>query len=245
MLYAHLGLSAVIYSSRDPGITALDSVGGGAEGVDDNTANNGMNGGDNSTVVAMCTNQDIELWTTSGGESQRPTQSNYCSRTYTSPTSNNFCLVTASCISQCFQSIYGYSESCSNCFAAIPTCSMRNLCTFACAADSFGEECRECNLPCVEELNLCSGLPEVEEAEAEAEAEGSVENTTTALPTSVATTSTITQENIDTCNRYDLSKINTWYTAYELTFIRSIHDAWTGQAKLLAIIIVLFSGIWT
>lgn len=246
MLYAHLGLSAVIYSSRDPSITALDSAvndenGGISGGADDTTTTTTMNGGNNSTE-SMCTEQDIDLWIKSGGESTRPTQSNYCSRTYTDPTSNNFCLVTASCISTCFQSTYGYSESCSNCFAAIPTCSMRNMCTFVCAADSFSVECQECNVPCVVEFNLCSGLPEVEAVESEAETEGSVENTTTTLPSS--SSSTMTQENIDTCNRFDLSKIDQWYTAYELTFVRSIKDAWTGDAKLLAIIIVLFSGIW-
>lgn len=116
------------------------------------------------------------------------------------------------------------------------------MCTFACAADSFSVECQECNVPCVDEFNLCSGLPEVEESEAEAE--GSVENATNTTLTPPFSTSTITQENIDTCNRYNLSQINQWYTAYELTFVRSIKDAWTGEAKLLAIIIVLFSGIW-
>eukprot|EP00984_Skeletonema_dohrnii_P000418 scaffold144_cov94-Skeletonema_dohrnii-CCMP3373.AAC.1 len=76
MLYAHLGLSAVIYSSRDPSITALDSVALDDEGGTD--TNNMTN-----STAAMCNEQDIDLWTASGGESNRPTQSNYCSRTYT------------------------------------------------------------------------------------------------------------------------------------------------------------------
>jgi hypothetical protein len=235
MLYAHLGLSAVIYSSRDPSITALDSAALGGDTDEGGTDTNNMT---NSTA-AICNEQDIELWTDSGGESNRPTQSNYCSRTYTD-SSNKFCLVTASCISECFQSTYGYSETCSSCFAAIPTCSMRNLCTFLCAADSFSVECQECNAPCVDEFNLCSGLPTVEENGGGTEGDG---NATTTLPPS-SPSSTITQNNQDTCNRYDLSEINEWYTAYELTFVRSIKDAWNGDAQLLAIIVILFSGIW-
>lgn len=48
----------------------------------------------------------------------------------------------------------------------------------------------------------------------------------------------------NTCNEFDLDAIDKWYTVYNLTFIKSIQDAWTGDAKLLAVIIVLFSGIW-
>ena len=251
MLYAHLGLSAVIYSSRDPSITSLldsavdNNENGSAGGADDmsmTTVNNSTASA--NTTTSVCNEQDVQLWIQSGGQSARPSQSNFCSRTYTD-SSNNLCLVTASCISECFQSTYGYSETCSNCFAAIPTCSMKNMCTFLCAADSFSVKCQECNLPCVDEFNLCSGLPqeivEVEESVGDTvEGSGNATTTTTLPPP----TSSLTQENVDTCNRYDLSEIDQWYTAYELTFVRSIKDAWNGDAQILAIIIVLFSGIW-
>ena len=46
------------------------------------------------------------------------------------------------------------------------------------------------------------------------------------------------------CNNFDVQAVEKWYTVYELTFIHSIKDAWVGDAKLLAVIIVLFSGIW-
>ena len=276
MLYAHLGLSAVIYSSRDPSITSLldlDNSAADSENKNSNAggadANNMAAGNNNSTASAtnntttttMCNEQDINLWIQSGGQSTRPKHSNYCSRTYTD-SSNKLCLVTPSCISECFQSTYGYSELCSNCFAAIPTCSMKNMCTFICAADSFSTECQECNMPCVEEFHLCSGLPKgvvvVDEVVAEesiagnnTNEESSVGDTNAAAlsPSSSSitppTSSSITQQNVeDTCNRYDLSAINEWYTAYELTFVRSIKDAWNGDAQVLAIIIVLFSGIW-
>lgn len=251
MIYAHLGLSAVIYSSRDPSITAA-GLGAGATKEENNGGSSSGGGAEvasNSTVetaVATCNEQDVEIWIQSGGESTRPTQSNFCSRIYTDSVTNNLCLITPSCISECFQSTYKYSEPCSNCFAAIPTCSIQNMCTYLCAADSFSEECRTCNLPCVEEFNLCTGLPEVEEtSETTMMNEGNSANNT-ALPQSSSSSNTITQNNNeeDTCNRYDLSQINQWYTAYELTFVRSIKDAWNGDAQVLAFIIVLFSGIW-
>jgi len=46
------------------------------------------------------------------------------------------------------------------------------------------------------------------------------------------------------CNEFDVAAVEKWYTVYELTFIHSVKDAWIGDAKLLAVIIVLFSGIW-
>ena len=237
MIYAHLGLSAVIYSSRDPSITALlDST---SSALDDGAATNNDNGenGDNSTETAeTCNEQDVQIWIQSGGESTRPTQSNYCSRTYIDSSSSSYCLATPSCISECFQSTYKYSQSCSNCFASIPTCSIRNMCTFLCAANSFSTECQECNAPCVEEFKLCTGLPEEVEEES-----GNNATAPTVLPSSTQNNN----NNQDTsCNTYDLSKINQWYTAYELTFVKSIKDAWNGDAQLLAVIIVLFSGIW-
>ncbi len=295
MLYAHLGLSAVIYSSRDPNITSLlssdtaaagdsssaapqeeiDSSGsGGNNSTNENSTDNSQQQQQEQTVKGegACNNeQDLQNWVANGGSQTRPTQSNYCSRTYTSPSNNNAnCLVTPSCISECFQTVYNYSPSCSDCFAQIPTCSMANLCTFKCAADSFSTECTECNVPCVQEFMTCAGFLSDEEYdglnggsaggvdnESENGDEGVVEggdengnNVTEGInptPSTSSTTSSIMNNNNNgenTCNRYDLNTINKWYTAYELTFIRSIKDAWNGDAQLLAIIIVLFSGIW-
>ena len=206
-----------------------------------------------------CNNeQDVQNWISNGLSQTRPTQSNYCSRIYTSPSSNNNanCLVTPSCISECFQTVYNYTPSCSDCFAQIPTCSMANLCTFKCAADSFSMECTECNVPCVQEFMTCAGFLSDEECvglnggvveggdENENNVTEGINDPTT--PTLSSTSSSIINQNNgeNTCNRYDLNTINKWYTAYELTFIRSIKDAWNGDAQLLAIIIVLFSGIW-
>jgi hypothetical protein len=92
-------------------------------------------------------------------------------------------------------------------------------------------------MPCVEDFHLCSGLPKevvvVEEVAEEGilgdTGEGIVEgssvgdtNATALSPSSSSITpptssSSITQQNVeDTCNRYDLSAINEWYTATNL-----------------------------
>ena len=284
MLYAHLGLSAVIYSSRDPNITSLlsseaadttaagNSSSAAAQQQIDSSSGGNNSSNENSTDSSQqqsvkgegtCNNeQDVQNWILNGGSQTRPVQSNYCSRTYTS-SDGGACLVTPSCISECFQTVYNYSPSCSDCFAQIPTCSMANFCTFKCAADSFSTECEECNVPCVQEFMKCSGFLSDEEYDGlnvggsnesdNGGGEGVVvggnenESNVTEEGTNLPPTSIINNNNRgenDTCNRYDLNTINKWYTAYELTFIRSIQDAWNGDAQLLAIIIVLFSGIW-
>lgn len=243
MLYAHLGLSAVIYSSRDPNITAVNNY---------NRRTAETEGG------GTCNEQDTQNWIQNGGEATRPIQSNYCSRTYTSSigtNNNNICLTSASCISECFQLTYNYSAECSQCFAGLITCSVKNMCSFVCAADSFSDGCKACNLPCVDEFMICSGFPEVdsavvtEEVVAGVVGEGEGMQNVSAIETNMGNgTTSITsikqQSNEDTCNRYDLSEINSWYNAYELTFVRSMKDAWHGDAKILAVIIVLFSMIW-
>ncbi|KAL7541037.1 hypothetical protein ACHAXR_011534 [Thalassiosira sp. AJA248-18] len=186
-------------------------------------------------VPGKCNSQDIDIWIENGGQTSRPEQSNYCSKTY----NDVGCLIDSDCIETCFQETYGYSAECSSCFGIIPACSVRiiywlilqlnSMHAFRIipikpfcdmhqyiAADSAGAECQECNKPCVEELGVCTGLPKL-------------------LSGTVITT---------TCNAFDLEAIDEWYTVYNLTFAKSINDAWNGDAKLLAVIIVVFSGIW-
>ena len=117
MVYAHVGLSAVILSSQDPSITSTT-----AETID----NGNLEVADND---GKCNNeQDIEAWISNGGENIRPQHSNYCSREYEY---NNGvgCLVNKECIQSCFQETYGYSAECSMCFAEVPTCSVVSGCT--------------------------------------------------------------------------------------------------------------------
>ena len=110
------------------------------------------------------------------------------------------------------------------------------ICFFAydSAADSLGAECQQCNTPCIEELRMCTGLPEVD-------------NSGTLSPKNETDKNIILLPNKATgnnCNAFELQEIDEWYNVYDLTFVKSIQDAWNGDAKLLAVIIVLFSGIW-
>mmetsp|Transcript_346 Transcript_346/g.745 ORF Transcript_346/g.745 Transcript_346/m.745 type:complete len:594 (+) Transcript_346:121-1902(+) len=231
MIYAHVGLSAVIFSSRDPSITSITS-----NDVDTtNVANdNSIDAVSNGTASSngKCNEEDLEIWISTGGEVNRPVHSNFCSRTY-----NGGCFINSDCIETCFQENYGYSAECSTCFGVIPQCSMNNGCTWLCAADSFGAECQECNIPCVEQLNVCTGLPEVDDANA-TKSSGTNATDNNVTPPAIASGT------IDGCNSYALESIDEWYNAYNLTFVKSVNDAWNGDEKLLAVIVVLFSGIW-
>ena len=112
------------------------------------------------------------------------------------------------------------------------------------AADSLGDECKKCNIPCVEELGVCTGLPKVN---TDTDVPLTINETTkedTVIPLPTSTTNDAIKTNENACNDFDLESIDTWYDVYHLTFYKSIQDAWNGDAKLLAVIIVLFSGIW-
>ena len=144
MIYAHLGLSAVILSSRDPNITSSlntnNASGDVVSDVDttesastipvaDEPVENNTQVVDNtsSTLVldiiaqndGKCNTQDLENWISTNGEVTRPTKSNYCSREY-----NGGCFLDSDCIERCFQEVHGYSEECSVCFGKIPSCSI-------------------------------------------------------------------------------------------------------------------------
>ena len=95
MVYAHLGLSAVIKSSLDPEReTSLLVVEG-----------------------ETCSNVDDSTWTSYEGEIGFPDQLDFCARTYIGG-----CLVNGTCTSECFEKNYGYSSKCSLCFGNFPPC---------------------------------------------------------------------------------------------------------------------------
>ncbi|KAG7344185.1 paraquat-inducible protein A domain containing protein [Nitzschia inconspicua] len=198
MVYAHVGLSAVVLSSRPP-VPAVST-----------TPTSPPLGG-------LCNENDLSIWQEEGGQVNRTIHSNFCSRQY----NGVGCLLDTACIEECFATTFGYSQNCSTCFGAIPQCSFDSGCALICASDSFSEECQECNIPCTEQLDLCLGFP--------------------AANSTDVTRRRNLQEGV--CVQLDIEELN-WYVVYELTFINSIEKAWTGDAKLLAVIIVLFSGIW-
>ena len=94
----------------------------------------------------------------------------------------------------------------------------------ACAADSFSEACRICNKPCTDQMDICMGFPSTD--------------------TTDQTRLRVLQEVGDECIDIDLDSIDEWYVVYQLTFANSIRKAWFGDAKGLAILVIIFSGIW-
>jgi len=235
MVYAHLGLSAVILSSQDPTLTDPGLLNRPAlvEERDPPLLDPNPNN-DTTAPVAKCDEADVEQYLFNGANSTRPVHSNYCSREYQYGDVTG-CLLNTECISECFQETYGYSETCAECFVQIPVCSVMTGCTLFCAQDSFAPECVECNVPCGEEFNTCSGLPNLAPVEDE---DPSIEDGDGG---DIASNPAVV---VEQCNSFDLDAVNTWYNVYNVTFVKSIDDAWNGEARLLAVIIVVFSGLW-
>lgn len=205
MLYAHLGLSGVIMTSLDPKTVVSEST-------VNNTADN-------------CNENDEDIWTTNLGHSTLPQQSDFCIRSYGE--SGTGCLANATCIESCVKDVHGYSDDCAICFGAILPCGVINDCTFLCIADSTSAECLDCLVPCFEEFDVCSGLPQV----------GSTVTRRNSVTTSSATSG-------DSCNSFDLDAIESWHLVYNMTFVKGVRDTWNNDAKLLATLIVFFSGVW-
>ena len=84
------------------------------------------NNNEEGSSSGKCNEQDEAIWISNGGESTRPTQSNFCSREY----NGVGCLTDAGCVETCFQEEYNYSEECSTCFGGVPGCSIDSGCMF-------------------------------------------------------------------------------------------------------------------
>eukprot|EP00984_Skeletonema_dohrnii_P020087 scaffold9706_cov79-Skeletonema_dohrnii-CCMP3373.AAC.7 len=177
----------------------------------------------NNATEGKCNEQDQEIYIQDGGNASLAPHVDYCARSY-----NGGCLINATCVEDCFQDLYGYSSNCTSCVAPISPCGVESGCAFLCIADGTAPACVECLRPCINEFHACTGLPAEEFA---------VENQTTVAVAAAAAVD-------NTCNNYDSSEVENWYTVYNLTYGKSIADAWNGGAKFLAIVIVLFSGIW-
>ena len=119
-------------------------------------------------------------------------------------------------------------------------CGISIGCTFICLADGTTLECQECLAPCRSEFYECSGLDE-KVAVVEKSNNITSENDATTITPNSSDASSSTQ-----CPVYNPNDtvVDEWYNVYNITYGQSIADAWNGGAKFLAIIIVLFSGIW-
>jgi hypothetical protein len=187
----------------------------------------------------LCTVADVEIWN-NGGDGERASQSDFCSRTY-----NGGCLLDEPCIQECFQTTYGYSSDCSTCFSAVVGCGFAQGCAIPCITDSFSEECATCNIPCIQDLESCIGvssrrqrrdlhelLPQYVSSYWEAVSDSRTERLLQGGAPQLV------------CPEVDMDSIDQWYEVYRLTFVDSIQKAWQGDAIFLAFLIVVFSGIW-
>lgn len=119
------------------------------------------------------------------------------------------------CVTACVQK-GGYSDGCASCAGESASCVIKN-CLADCIADSKGAACRSCsNSKCAPAFNACSGLlaSDVQQPSASS-------NAAPAEPTFYPITG-----------------------AGAISFVNSVSQAWNGGSKALAVVIVIFSGIW-
>jgi hypothetical protein len=134
---------------------------------------------------------------------------------------------------------FGYTEACARCFAPIPFCSFQAGCGGVCSDSPGSPECRECTTPCDEEFDICAGLPDFD-----------ITQSPTLSPTLDLDSFGFLPETkiLNACERQqegiDYESIETYYVVYEIKFFDAIKTAWTNNARLLAVIVVLFSGVW-
>lgn len=248
MIYAHLGTSAVIVSSQEP-LTPVPTLSPSVSMAPVPIVVDEEEGGapvEPPEPVGNCDDNDFEIWRT-GGKNDRVTMSDYCSKTY----DGSGCLFDVSCNQECFQLEYLYSPTCSSCFADLPSCGFRQGCALSCAANSFSDRCAECNVPCTDELAICLGFPEITEEMGEATTNEtfSLNETETGNSTLVAESpNTMTYEVIEnppnSCADIDTDNIDEFYEVYVVLFWDSVKTAWENDAKILAVIIIIFSGVW-
>ena len=219
MVYAQVGQSGIVLSSLNPNLASSD-----VQFISTNNATEGS-----------CNAQDQIIWKENGGDASLAPQGDYCARTY-----NGGCILNITCSEVCFQELYGYSSNCTSCMGQIFPCGIGKGCALACIADGTAPECIECLSPCFDIFYLCTGLP------AEEFSVKNVSATEVAVASSpdgdLDVTAAYSENN--QCNKYNSDDVENWYTVYNLTYGKSIRDAWKGGAKFLAIVIVLFSGIW-
>jgi len=177
-----------------------------------------------SNATGVCTDADLLIY---GDGATNNDDISFCAREKPSP-----CLAAFECNTQCFLDEFGYSEPCAECFGGQAPCSIEFQCAFLCLASYEATECIECSKPCNERFAVCSGLPLREQTPV---SDSPMATNTTESPLDACTLQK------ETVNYADFDE---WHTVYEIKFFAAIEDAWKNDAKLLAIIVVLFSGIW-
>eukprot|EP00986_Skeletonema_menzelii_P012534 scaffold6943_cov157-Skeletonema_menzelii.AAC.11 len=229
MVYAQVGQSGIVLSSLNPDLTTE---------FQSSSSNN------DDTSEGRCNAQDLEFYKQYGGNASLAPQVDYCARSY-----NGGCILNGTCAGICFQDLYGYSANCTTCVGNVSPCGIGLGCALFCIVDGTAPACIDCLRPCIDDFHVCTGLPAVEFAvENQAVGLAGQDTAMTSAAAAAAGASNFDSSNANSaanqCNNYDSSEVDNWYTVYNLTYGKSIADAWKGGAKFLAIVIVLFSGIW-
>lgn len=242
MVYAHVGVSALILSNQQ---RVEDQK--AASSTESSTTNNDTM--TNNSTSAACNEYDMDIWYNQGGLQYRSTRNNYCSREYVGPNSNGqVCLVTPSCNAECFEYHFNYSYECSQCLSIVPQCGLKNGCAGSCGLDYLSEECLTCTSQCTIDLSQCTGfttdlpanstLPPTNEVTKKNNTNDNDNNEVYLTNEEICANQL---EGVNWDSVIDRSDFNVVYT---LTFVHAIKDAWNGNAKIMAFVIVLFSGVW-
>ena len=252
MIYAHVGLSGVFVSNqpRIPSSTTTTTTN------NNNNNNNYTNNNNNNNTTTIgntsiplngsCTSTDLQLWNT-GGWQNKSAQSNYCATQYRDSATGAACLLNTDCSAECFTTVYGYTSPCAACFGAIPYCSFLAGCAGICASQPTSTACADCTQSCNDIFTTCSGLPPTVVPPPN---EGNTTQPPTPSPTvkNDTTVAGSVLSNDEICEAQqtnaDYEDVSMYHVVYELTFYGGISSAWNGNARGLAVIVVLFSGIW-
>ena len=103
LLYAHIGLSAVILSNIERVETNTES----GNGNTNNTNTNGTTGG-----ACTMNESDLNRWYNTGGAQQKSIESSYCGTQY----DGSGCLTGIECTIECFVTVWNYTKDCATCF---------------------------------------------------------------------------------------------------------------------------------
>ena len=228
MVYAHVGLSGVVYSSRD--------------------ANQLNSSPSDATIPSLldptgaCEEMDLQNWISRDGLEGRGYDAQFCALQY----QGTGCLLNTACVTECWQSEYGYTADCSECFTALNPCVQNSPCFLVCAAAPLGEECTICRegTTCDADFFNCTGLPEEIDSIGNNTSTGPTMSPTAEDGDDVDTDEDNVEESLEECGFETLDDVVEWYPVYDLTFVGSIRDSWQADVQFLALLIIVFSGIW-
>ena len=237
LIYAHAGLSAVIVSNIERVESTESENDNGGNNIDNNTGTNG-------TGACTMNESDLDRWYNTGGSLHKSIESSYCGTQY----GGTGCLTGVACTMECFVNVWNYTEACATCFGSIPLCSLNDGCAVVCQMNNgVNDECQTCTKACNEVFLSCSGLTFVEDGNTTSNGTTNQMNENDTENTNETITSLSTNEEICAAQQVNVSyseDVNELYIVYELKFFSAVQRAWTSNAKLLALIVVLFSGVW-